>query len=462
MARDGAAGGVFSGVGVGLADTILPDCLVGSLLPADLPVELALSSGLAAPELFALPVEFPVGPAKITGLTPVALAGGLLVGTVVTLITGLSDAGLDVLPAGLPATVITALSIGLATAAPEGFDTTVVAVLLPVLPPLVEIGTFAVWITPLPTTGLTGRALVGLLAGFAPVLPVFDDGLTVPIAPAAPMGLTVTAPLLKVDGTLNCPTVKTGGRTGRTAVLGLAVKFAGETKVAADVLPLAPSVDGAAPPESTPPAPAPIPAPRAPPLSLAPMTSKTRSSSPSSPCCNLSFNAEPKPGTLLEDAGSPQLKEPRVLAPDPVDVIGSGVVDALGSGDVMTVSAGAVAFASLTALAICSSPSWAGCAATVALPALSVCIPTRPILFSTFFSHQLIASEVAWPLQARASSSAFAVQFHRVISAGSLGVGGAGLGSGPFSASWKKTPMKGASTPAPARKAAEEAETPGE
>src|SRR5262245_65569694 len=97
MARDGAAGGVLSGVGVGLADTILPDCLVGSLLPADLPVELALSSGLAAPELFALPVEFPVGPAKIKGLMPVALAGGLLLGTVVTLIRGFYSAGRDIL-----------------------------------------------------------------------------------------------------------------------------------------------------------------------------------------------------------------------------------------------------------------------------------------------------------------------------------------------------------------------------
>ncbi|HEV2668094.1 MAG TPA: hypothetical protein VG324_24475 [Blastocatellia bacterium] len=236
MARDGAVGGVVSGVGVGLADTILPDGLVGSLLPAELPVELALSFDLAAPELFAfLPVEFPVGQAKFTGLTPVALTGGLLIGTVVTLITGLSDAELDVLTADLPATVCTMLSIGLATALPEGFDTTVDSVLLPALPPLVNVEMFAVLITPLPTTGLTGIVLAGLLEGLTPVLPAFDDGLMVPIAPAAPMGLTVTAALLKVDGTLNFPTVKTGGRTGRTAVLGLAAKFPDETKVGADV-----------------------------------------------------------------------------------------------------------------------------------------------------------------------------------------------------------------------------------
>src|SRR5262249_26608058 len=230
MARDGGGGGVLSGGGVGLADTILPDCFVGSLLPAGLPVGLVLSFGLAVPELFALPVEFPVGPEKFTGLTPLALTVGLLIGTVETLITGLSDAEPGVLPADLPAPVITALSIGLAPTLPEGFDTTVVSMLLPVLPPLVDIGIFAVLITPLPTTGLTGIVLAGLSAGSAPVLPAFDDGLMVPIAPAAPMGLTVTAPLLKVDGTLNCPTVKTGGRTGRTAVLGLAVRFAGETK----------------------------------------------------------------------------------------------------------------------------------------------------------------------------------------------------------------------------------------
>src|SRR5262245_21431105 len=226
MARDGAVGGVLSGVGVGLAGMILPNCLVGSLLAADLPVELVLSSGLAAPEVFALaPMKIPVRPAKFTGLTLVALTGGLLIGTVVTLITGLSGAGPDVLPAGLPATVITALSIGLAPALLEGFDTTVVSAFLSALPPLADIGIFAVLIAPLPTTGLTGILLVGLLAGFATVLPVFNDGLMAPIAPAVTMGLTVTAPLLKVDGTLNFPTVKTGGRTGRTAVLGLAAKF---------------------------------------------------------------------------------------------------------------------------------------------------------------------------------------------------------------------------------------------